>query len=215
MKTNRNRIFAFCLSLCLFTTFALTGCSEEQPPYEYTYNRESAVAYAREYSTKRNPDYPEFSNNCTNFVSQCLIAGGMLLNEAPAADENNRITYSASTSQWFYGSLKISDEKPPNYIVSTSFVRTTDFVSYWVDTNGMDFSTYDNTFSGRTFLIKNASPGDVLLLYNESGEIVHLGMITTVTKDDVMFCANTVNRTDYSACGIDNSEYPKFGLIIF
>ena len=31
--------------------------------------------YADENNEKRNPNYPSFSNNCANFVSQCLYAG--------------------------------------------------------------------------------------------------------------------------------------------
>ena len=41
------------------------------------YDVEKAVEYARTYALKRNPDYPAFENNCTNFVSQCLVAGGI------------------------------------------------------------------------------------------------------------------------------------------
>lgn len=33
--------------------------------------------YADENDEKRNPNYPSFSNNCANFVSQCLYAGGV------------------------------------------------------------------------------------------------------------------------------------------
>lgn len=40
------------------------------------YNREAAVAYARKWWNSANPAYPFFQVDCTNFVSQCLRAGG-------------------------------------------------------------------------------------------------------------------------------------------
>jgi len=44
------------------------------------YDRSAAVCYANRYAFKRNPRFYDFTNlggNCTNFVSQCLLAGGM------------------------------------------------------------------------------------------------------------------------------------------
>lgn len=40
------------------------------------YNREKAVAYANTWWNKGNPRYPYFENDCANYVSQCLRAGG-------------------------------------------------------------------------------------------------------------------------------------------
>ena len=39
------------------------------------YNRELAVDYARRWWDARNPAFPSFTNDCTNFISQCLLAG--------------------------------------------------------------------------------------------------------------------------------------------
>ena len=43
------------------------------------YNRKKAVEYARKYALSKNPEYYFFGGiggDCTNFVSQCLHAGG-------------------------------------------------------------------------------------------------------------------------------------------
>ena len=37
----------------------------------------AAIDYALKYSTERNPEYKSCEINCTNFCSQCLIAGGI------------------------------------------------------------------------------------------------------------------------------------------
>ena len=41
-----------------------------------TYNREAAVTYALKWWNSANPAYPVFEDDCTNFISQCLRAGG-------------------------------------------------------------------------------------------------------------------------------------------
>ena len=47
------------------------------------YNRSAAVAYAHKWALKRNPAYFNFTGvggDCTNFISQCLRAGGAPMN---------------------------------------------------------------------------------------------------------------------------------------
>lgn len=41
------------------------------------YNPDSAVQYANQYALNPNSAYPNFSSDCTNFVSQSLRAGGL------------------------------------------------------------------------------------------------------------------------------------------
>jgi hypothetical protein len=44
------------------------------------YNRLKAVQYADSYWEKSNPRFLEFEVNCTNYISQCLFAGGAPMN---------------------------------------------------------------------------------------------------------------------------------------
>lgn len=47
------------------------------------YNRERALTYARRWALARNPlfnDYSPYGGNCTNFASQCLLAGALVMN---------------------------------------------------------------------------------------------------------------------------------------
>ena len=44
---------------------------------EVMYNRQLAVNYADQWWNRRNPLFPKFEVNCTNYVSQCLNAGRM------------------------------------------------------------------------------------------------------------------------------------------
>ncbi len=50
------------------------------------YNRERATTYARRWALARNPlfnDYSPYGGNCTNFASQCLLAGALVMNFEP------------------------------------------------------------------------------------------------------------------------------------
>lgn len=47
------------------------------------YDRDAAVAYARKWALSRNPayyDYEKLGGDCTNFASQCVLAGGGVMN---------------------------------------------------------------------------------------------------------------------------------------
>ena len=55
-------------------------------PQVLPYNRENAVAYAHQWAFGRNPRYDDFEalgGDCTNFISQCLLAGGGRMNFEP------------------------------------------------------------------------------------------------------------------------------------
>ncbi len=60
---------------------AADGEQEQEPVQEVayggSYNRERAVAYAERYWNSANPAYIRFNDDCTNFISQCLHAGGI------------------------------------------------------------------------------------------------------------------------------------------
>lgn len=50
------------------------------------YDRKAAVEYAHKWAYKRNPmyyNYDELGGDCTNFASQCIRAGGGIMNYLP------------------------------------------------------------------------------------------------------------------------------------
>ena len=55
---------------------AVTGCD----PDGY-YDRANAIAYAQKWYNSRNPQYYSYTSDCANFVSQCLLAGGIYMTE--------------------------------------------------------------------------------------------------------------------------------------
>ncbi|WP_026688815.1 amidase domain-containing protein [Alteribacter aurantiacus] len=70
------------------------GVETEEPPDFRGYNRLEVVKYAERWWNTPNPAYKKFENNCTNYLSQCLKAGGI-----PMTGSGNR-----SKGWWYTGS---------------------------------------------------------------------------------------------------------------
>ncbi len=49
------------------------------PPTAMAWDKQKAAAYAETYAINENKSWPYFSNDCANFVSQCLKAGGVAM----------------------------------------------------------------------------------------------------------------------------------------
>lgn len=64
------------------------------------YDREAAVWYADKWWDGRNPQYPSFDVDCTNFISQCLRAGGAPMHGSPVRDRGWWITNSSWSFSW-------------------------------------------------------------------------------------------------------------------
>ena len=65
----------------------LDEIEERDKSISYQYNRLKAVQYAERWWNTYNPAFIKFENNCTNYISQCLHAGG-----APTRGYPNRGT---------------------------------------------------------------------------------------------------------------------------
>lgn len=80
-----------------------------------SYDRERAVAYAMKWWDRHNPDFPVFSVDCTNYVSQCLFAGGGKMRGQPNRDigwwsTKTNWSYSWSVAHSLYWYLRSSTE---------------------------------------------------------------------------------------------------------
>ena len=61
----------------------LEGSEVEIERLAYTYDRRRAVQYAERWWNEFNPAYQKFTDDCTNFISQCLHAGGIPMSGIP------------------------------------------------------------------------------------------------------------------------------------
>ncbi|MGM9927570.1 MAG: amidase domain-containing protein [Bacillus sp. (in: firmicutes)] len=79
----------------------------------FIYDRLQAVQYADRWWNEYNPAYQQFENDCTNFISQCLRAGGAPMRGAPNRSKGwwysgKSWSYSWSVAHAFYLYLKNS-----------------------------------------------------------------------------------------------------------
>jgi len=72
-----------------------------------TYNPLKAIQYANQWWNKRNPKFQSYGfNDCANFVSQCLIAGGLNLRASSSADKSGSIAQCTSLDAYLTNTLK-------------------------------------------------------------------------------------------------------------
>lgn len=71
---------------------------DERTRQDFVYDRREAVRYAERWWNSYNPEYPVFEVDCTNYISQCLHAGGAPMRGAP--DRSNGWWY--QQDNWSY-----------------------------------------------------------------------------------------------------------------
>ena len=95
------------------------GLTEALPAAEQPYDREAALAYADQYALTRSSEWVDYSRsggNCQNYVSQCLLAGGIPMDP-----------YGGAVWKWYDGNLS---ETPGASGRSRSWAGVQSFVAY-------------------------------------------------------------------------------------
>ena len=136
---------------------------------EREYIRERAVLYARKYALVRNPLFFSFAGiggNCTNFVSQCVLAGSCVMNFTP-----------------LYGWYYLSTNRR-----SASWTGVDFFYNFLTQNEGV------GPFGGEIAL-SDAQIGDIIQLSN-GANYYHTLIITEITENDVLVCANSIDSLD-------------------
>lgn len=153
-----------------------------------SYSASSAISYANKWSgtsegshggshySSYNPIYDYFTSDCCNFVSQCLVAGGI----------------SMDTSSWFAKTYSrtspVLGDAEATSLHSYSWLNTVYFMNYWK--NIYEYESIDS----ETFL----SAGDVLFwLASDGNSTNHIMLITKVTSSYVYVTAHTNDAHNY------------------
>lgn len=152
----------------------------EITPYSGSYSASSAVAYAHRYSKSSNSYYPYFpTGDCTNFVSQCIYAGGISMDGSSSASG-----IKDSTTKWYY------NQAGSSYAATTSWVRAADFYTYMYN-HASGRRAVANAYSVYLY----SSVGDVVQLRDSlTGGIYHSVIISERQNSTAYFCAHTHNR---------------------
>jgi hypothetical protein len=102
----RRRQIVVVLAIIVATTSAVV-LSPASRVSAGTYNPLKAVQYADQWWNKRNPKFQSYGcNDCANFVSQCLIAGGLNLRASSSADTRGSIAQCTSLDAFLTNTLK-------------------------------------------------------------------------------------------------------------
>lgn len=173
----------------------------EEAEADNQYNAAAALKYA---ATWVNPQkvvrnsskygvYDNYGGNCNNFISQCLVAGGIPMDCDGDID---------TQWKWYGEDVNLSAAKSGR---SPSWAGVEEFYTY-ADENtgyGLEAVVDDNVFCG--------SAGDILQ-YGQSGEWFHSVIITDVVKDgngqlmDYLIDSNTTDRINYPASAYGYSD---------
>lgn len=161
------------------------GTASGKEPPEHDYNRQAAVAYAKNWVGQRNSDWSNYDHsggNCMNFVSQALYAGGIPMD-------------STGTAQWKRYSNSLNNS-PTATGRSASWASVSSFLAYARSNTGFGL------VSGINEPFYSGQPGDVILLGTSKG-YRHIVMISQVMTDkdgnviDYLVCSNTMDLRDY------------------
>jgi hypothetical protein len=124
------------------------------------YNRQAAVQYANTWWNSNNPAYPIFDDDCTNYISQCLRAGGAPMRGQPRRDKGWWIgggtwSFSWSTShslRWYLDTSTVGLKAVK--VTNASDLQLGDVISYDFQGDGrFDHTTIVTGFNGREPLV--------------------------------------------------------------
>lgn len=179
-----------------------------------SYDVEKAVEYATTYALEHNPEYPVFEQNCTNFVSQCLVAGGIAMQGEGETSEDKRYAIGNGKQEWYsFHSKQVGKDGFLHYSTTSNFINTNAFIEYFTKEKGYAFTVYNNDYQGKRTCLSEMASGDVLIFFGEDGEVVHVGLVTGIGESNAYYCSNTNDRRDYGAFRTSEREYAQFGIM--
>ena len=138
------------------------------------YNRERAVRYARRWAYSFNPLFYNFSDiggDCTNFASQCLLAGGLMMNFTPVTG-------------WYY--LSVNNRSP-------SWTGVNELYNFLINNDGVGPKAEEID-------LKDIENGDLIQFdFNDDGDFDHTPIVVDKglgTPDTVLVAAHSYAALD-------------------
>ncbi len=136
------------------------------------YDRERAVLYAETWALRRNPLFLNFAGrggDCTNFTSQCLLAGSCTMDFTPDFG-------------WYY--ISPDDRAPAWTSVAFFYDFLTEQPLFAAENRGI------GPF-GREVRARELQLGDFIQLADKAGDYYHTLIITGFEPNDILVCAHT------------------------
>ena len=159
---------------------------------EIPYNRQYAVEYARRWALSRNPLFADFTGgggNCTNFVSQALLAGCSIMNFT-------------QTFGWYYRSI---DDRAPAW---SGVEQLYDFLTASGDFQSQ--STVEGPFAEVATSRRQVEIGDVVQLANSNSDFYHTLIISDIQGNEIFVCAHSDDALDRP---LSSYNYASFRIL--
>lgn len=141
------------------------------------YNRERAVEYARRWALDRNPlfiDFTEIGGNCTNFVSQAVLAGSCTMNYTPDFG-------------WYYIS---EDDRAPAWSGVEYFFDFITGTPLFREQNG-GVGPFATVVEREAVML-----GDVIQYANRAGDWYHTVIVTGFDDEEILISAQSDDALD-------------------
>lgn len=188
-----------------------SNSDEDVVPLEFgSYNPTKAVAYAKKYALDyNNLEYPAFSiltgGDCTNFVSQCLFAGGI------PKDEWSKRGVVDTTNLWYYYNVYEEHAQSGAHVdyYTTSWIRVADLYEY-LDKKGLASIVEVSSIQD---LYKEARIGDIVQLSRGGGNYYHSIIITAGSGGNMKYCGHTTDRYNYPLNTLAGTDVVEFRVI--
>jgi hypothetical protein len=171
-------------------------------------NYAAVVNYAQTYYHNYNPAYGSYSDDCTNFVSQALRAGGW-----PYTWSDLGFKQANDDNQWYY----TANDPYVGWSNSNSWSAVKDFHQFTVNSGRGTYLSSDKKSWNVDWA--HIVPGDIILVDWDGGGSLDHSMIVvstsgkawgSVTKADVLITQHTTDRIGYHISN-DVSAYPNAG----
>ena len=141
------------------------------------YDRARALEYARTWALSRNPLFFDFTGrggNCTNFVSQCVLAGCCVMNPT-------------ETFGWYY--VDSANRSP-------SWAGVKEFYDFFVGSGDFPPKIMRIGPFGASVARERLEIGDVVQLGNEDGSFYHTLFVCGFEDGDILVCAQSDDALD-------------------
>jgi hypothetical protein len=170
------------------------------------YDRAAAVAYATKWYDGRNSNYYSYGQDCANFVSQCLVAGGIKMNSrwySYKGDWNwntwiwdieaaGKYIMSGFNDQYFYDwNITLTWSEAPNQF------------AYFSDPSNGYINGEVLTISSARDVKKAANNGgiqrgDIMYFAGKDGDDPHHAVIVTKVENGEIYFAGHTNPQQYA-----------------
>lgn len=188
------------------------------------YNSSNAVAYALKWAGEKstgdayyNPNFVSQDQDCTNFVSQCMFAGGVSGCISAASYALAYIKNGCSSGrkdEWYYIENKWGTGSWSSTWTLVDSNGSKDGLRQYLSRSGKTTSKKTNvTLDNNTY--KNVKAGDIIQISYDGGSTYgHSVIVSSVYNGQIYFCAHTNNRKNANL-KTTLSKYSNIKLNIF